>query len=164
MTLDLPGAVRGVMMGHHPDMPLEGEYAPSKSAWARKQAERYEATDGSEAGDLMGRPVVVLTSKGAQTGKLHKTALMRVEHDGSYVVVGSKGGAAADPKWAHNLRANPHVELQDRETKRDYLARELDGRERAVWWRRAVDAYPGYAAYQKKTERRIPVFLLEPVD
>ena len=141
-------------------MPLSGEYAPSTSSWARKQAETYEATGGAKAGDLQGRPVVVLTSVGARTGKLRKTALMRVEHDGAYAVVGSLGGAPQHPVWVYNLRAHPLVELQDGEERHDYTAREVSGDERAVWWERAVAAFPTYATYQKKTERVIPVFVL----
>jgi len=145
-------------------MPLTGDYAPSTSGWARKQAERYEATNGAEAGDLHGRPVIVLTSVGAKTGKLRKTALMRVEHDGVYAVVASLGGAPKHPVWYYNLKANPHVELQDGPTKRDYRAREVSGAEKATWWERSVEAWPDYARYQKKTSREIPVFVLEPFD
>ena len=141
-------------------MPLTGEYAPSTSSWARTQAERYEATDGREAGDLRGRPIIVLTSVGAKTGKLRKTALMRVEHDGEYAVVASMGGAPTNPRWYHNLTAHPHVELQDRAAKRDYLAREVTGDEKATWWMRACEAWPDYASYQKKTSRQIPVLVL----
>jgi deazaflavin-dependent oxidoreductase (nitroreductase family) len=144
-------------------MPLEGEYAPSTSGWARKQAERYEATDGREAATLRGRPVIVLTSVGARTGKLRKTALMRVEHDGSYAVVASKGGSATHPTWYHNLVANPHVELQDGPQRGDFIAREVDGDERDRWWQRAVEVWPDYDTYQTKTDRRIPVFVLEPM-
>ena len=143
-------------------MPLTGEYEPSTAAWARKQAERYETTNGAEAADLRGRPIIVLTSVGAKTGKLRKTALMRVEHDGVYAVVASLGGATRNPVWYHNLKKNPHVELQDGPTKRDYTAREVTGDEKAVWWKRAVEAYPDYANYQAKTKRQIPVFVLEP--
>ena len=142
-------------------MPLSGEYAPSTAAWARKQAEAYEASDGAEANDLRGRPVIVLTSVGAKSGKLRKTALMRVEHDGTYAVVASLGGAPKHPVWYHNLLANPHVELQDGPTKRDYTAREVSGDEKALWWRRAVEVWPDYDKYQKKTDRVIPVFVLE---
>jgi F420H(2)-dependent quinone reductase len=145
-------------------MPLTGEYAPGKSAWARKQAERYEATDGAEAGTLRGKPIIVLTSVGAKTGKLRKTALMRVEHDGKYAVVASRGGAAKNPTWYHNLTANPHVELQDGPTKRDYVARQVTGKEKAVWWERALRVWPDYGGYQKRTAREIPVFVLEPVE
>src|SRR6187200_3350444 len=143
-------------------MPLRGEYAPSTAGWARKQAETYEATDGAQANDLRGRPVIVLTSVGAKTGKLRKTALMRVEHDGEYAVVASQGGSPRNPVWYHNLKANPHVELQDGATKRDYMARELTGDEKAIWWERAVATWPDYARYQTKTTRQIPVFVLEP--
>ncbi len=144
-------------------MPLSGEYEPSPSDWARKQAERYEATDGEEGGELQGRPVIVLTSVGAKTGKIRKTPLMRVEHEGTYAVVASLGGAPQHPVWYHNLKADPHVELQDRATRRDYTAREVVGDEKAVWWDRAVATWPDYAKYQTKTERQIPVFVLEPI-
>ena len=144
-------------------MPLEGEYAPSTAAWARKQAERYEATDGREAADLRGRPIIVLTSVGAKTGRLRKTALMRVEHDGVYAVVASMGGAPRHPVWYHNLTANPLVALQDGASKGEYRAREVSGDEKATWWRRAVEAWPDYAKYQTRTTRQIPVFVLEPV-
>lgn len=142
-------------------MPLTGEYGPSTSAWARKQAERYEASNGQEGAELRGRPVIVLTSLGARTGKLRKTALMRVEHDGLYAVVASMGGAPEHPVWYHNLKANPHVELQDGATKRDYTAREVTGEEKTIWWERSVEAWPDYAEYQAKTDRQIPVFVLE---
>jgi F420H(2)-dependent quinone reductase len=144
-------------------MPLEGEYAPSTAGWARKQAERFEASDGAEANVLRGMPIIVLTSVGAKTGKLRKTALMRVEHDGRYAVVASQGGAPKNPVWYHNLKKNPHVELQDGATRREYKARELGGPEKQVWWDRAVEAYPDYANYQKRTERQIPVFVLDPI-
>jgi deazaflavin-dependent oxidoreductase (nitroreductase family) len=142
-------------------MPLIGDYEPGTSAWARKQAERYEATNGEEGGDLRGRPVIVLTSVGARTGKLRKTALMRVEHDGVYAVVASLGGAPRNPVWYYNLKQNPHVELQDGATRRDYTAREVTGGEKTTWWERAVEAWPDYAKYQAKTDRQIPVFVLE---
>jgi F420H(2)-dependent quinone reductase len=145
-------------------MPLSGDYAPSTAGWARKQAERYESSGGTEAAALRGRPIVVLTSVGARTGKLRKTALMRVEHDGTYAVVASLGGAPRHPVWYYNLKANPHVELQDGESRRDYRAREVTGAEKASWWARAVDAWPDYAQYQTKTERQIPVFVLELID
>jgi F420H(2)-dependent quinone reductase len=144
-------------------MPLSGEYEPSTSAWAREQAERFEASNGEEGGELRGMRIIVLTSVGAKTGKLRKTALMRVEHDGKYLVVASKGGAPTHPQWYHNLKANPHVELQDRGFKRDFMARELAGDERAEWWARAVAEFPDYANYQTRTERQIPIFLLEPM-
>jgi F420H(2)-dependent quinone reductase len=144
-------------------MPLQGDYEPSPSSWSRKQAELFEATNGEEGGDLRGRPIIVLTSLGARTGKIRKTPLMRVEHEGIYAVVASLGGAPKHPVWYFNLKKNPHVELQDRGTKRDYSAREVTGDEKTVWWDRAVEAWPDYATYQKKTDRQIPVFVLEPV-
>ncbi|MBC9225805.1 nitroreductase family deazaflavin-dependent oxidoreductase [Aeromicrobium sp. 636] len=145
-------------------MPLTGEYEPSTSEWARTQAETYEATGGREANLLKGVPIIVLTSVGSKSGKLRKTALMRVEHDGDYAVVASKGGAPDHPAWYWNLKANPHVELQDGETRRDYRARQLEGDEYATWWERSVAVWPDYAEYQKKTDRQIPVFVLEPID
>jgi deazaflavin-dependent oxidoreductase (nitroreductase family) len=147
-------------------MPLQGEYAPSTSAWARTQAERYEASGGAEAHDLRdtGLPIVVLTTLGAKSGKLRKTALMRVEHDGVYAVVASRGGSPQHPQWYFNLVANPLVELQDGAEKHDYLAREVTGDEKALWWERSVAAYPPYAEYQNKTDRQIPVFVLERAD
>lgn len=145
-------------------MPLTGEYAPSTEAWARKQAETYEATDGAEANTLRGVPVIVLTSVGAKSGRLRKTALMRVEHDGRYAVVASKGGAPSHPTWYHNLVANSHVELQDGPVKRDYRAVEVHGAEREDWWRRAVEVWPDYASYQTRTDREIPVFVLTSIE
>ena len=144
-------------------MPLTGEYLPGTSEWARVQAEKIEATAGAEGGELHGKPVIVLTTVGAKTGALRKTALMRVEHDGRYLAVASLGGAPQEPKWAGNIRKHPHVELQDAAVKRDYVARELTGDERAQWWERAVEAFPNYAGYQEKTDRLIAVFLLEPL-
>jgi F420H(2)-dependent quinone reductase len=142
---------------------LTGEYAPSTSDRSRRQVELYEATDGEQGGELRGRPVIVLTSVGARTGMLRKTPLMRVEHDGIYAVVASLGGAAEHPVWYHNLKADAHVELQDRANKRDYTAREVFDDEKAVWWERAVETWPDYATYQTKTDRQIPVFVLEPM-
>jgi deazaflavin-dependent oxidoreductase (nitroreductase family) len=144
-------------------MSLIGDYEPGTSAWSRKQAELYESTNGQQGGDLRGRPIIVLTSVGAKTGKLRKTPVMRVEHDGIYAVVASLGGAPKHPVWYYNLKKNPHVELRDGATSRDYTAREVSGDEKRVWWERAVEAYPDYANYQKKTERQIPVFVLEPI-
>jgi deazaflavin-dependent oxidoreductase (nitroreductase family) len=141
-------------------MPLSGEYAPSTSDWARKQAEEYEASGGAGAADMRGMAIIVLTSVGAKSGMLRKTALMRVEHDGEYAVVGSLGGAPKNPVWVYNLRKESHVELQDGAEKHDYLAREVEGDERALWWERSVAAFPNYADYQVKTERLIPVFVL----
>jgi F420H(2)-dependent quinone reductase len=145
-------------------MPLTGEYKPSTSEWARKQAERFEASGGSEANLLRGVPIIVLTTVGAKSGALRKTALMRVEHDGRYGVVASKGGAPDEPKWAENMRRHPHVELQDGAVKRDYLARELSGDERAEWWGHSTAVWPDYDRYQTKTGRLIAVFVLEPIE
>jgi deazaflavin-dependent oxidoreductase (nitroreductase family) len=144
-------------------VPLTGEYQPGTSASSRKQVELYEATNGEKGGDLRGRPVIILTSVGAKTGKLRKTALMRVEHDGRYAVVASLGGAPRDPVWYYNLKKQPHVELQDGATRRDYTAYEVTGAEKATWWERAVEAWPDYARYQTRTDRQIPVFVLEPM-
>ncbi len=145
-------------------MPLTGEYAPSTADHARKQAELYERTGGAEGGTLRGRPIIVLTSVGAKTGKLRKTALMRVEHNGEYAVVASMGGSDRHPVWYWNLLANPHVELQDGPVKKDYLAREVHGAERAEWWKRAAEVWPDYDVYTTRTDREIPVFVLERVD
>ena len=145
-------------------MPLEGEYEPSPDAWVRDQVERYEATDGREAGTLgdTGLPVVIFTTRGNKSGKLRKTPLMRVEHDGAYLLVASKGGAPSHPVWYHNLRADPSaLVVQDGADRFDATARELEGDERARWWERAVAAFPRYAEYQRNTDRRIPVLLAE---
>lgn len=144
------------------DMPLTGEYAPSPSDWAREQAETYENSGGTDSTTMRGMPVVVLTSRGAKTGKLRKTPLMRVEHDGEYAIVASLGGAPKHPVWYHNVVAEPHVELRDGTVNKDYTAREVFGDERELWFQRAVAAYPDYADYQKKTDRQIPVFVLSP--
>lgn len=139
-----------------------GEYEPSTSDWSRKQTEAFEASGGQEANTLRGRPIIVLTSVGAKTGKLRKNALMRVEHDGVYAVVASLGGAPKPPVWYYNLKANPRVELQDGAVRKDYTARELTGVERVTWWERAVETWPDYANYQAKTDREIQVFVLDP--
>ena len=144
-------------------MPLSGEYLPSTAEWARTQAETYEASGGSEGNLLRGVPVIVLTTVGAKSGGLRKTALMRVEHEGRYAVVASKGGAPEPPQWYWNIRKNPHVELQDGADKRDYTARELEGAEYDEWWARAAAVWPDYDEYRRKTDRRIQVFVLEPL-
>ena len=141
-------------------MPLTGEYAPSTSERSRKHVEAFEASGGGEANTLNGVPIIVLTSVGARTGKLRKTPLMRIEHDGAYAVVASMGGAPRHPLWYHNLVADPRVELQDGPVKRDYTAREVTGAERELWWKRACDVWPYYDDYQRRTERVIPVFVL----
>jgi F420H(2)-dependent quinone reductase len=145
-------------------MPLSGDYQPSAASWARDQVDLYENSGGAEGTELSGRPVIILTSVGAKTGKIRKTPLMRVEHDGDYAVVASLGGAPRHPVWYYNLTANPHVELQDGPVKMDYQAREVFGDERATWWERAVATWPDYAEYQKKTTRTIPVFVLTPAN
>jgi len=142
-------------------MPLTGDYEPSTAGWAREQAELYEATNGTEGNELRGRPVIILTSVGAKSGKLRKTALMRVEHDGVYAVVASLGGAPKHPVWYINITEQPHVELQDGAAKHDYLAREVVGTEKSAWWERAVATWPDYATYQENTDRQIPVLVLE---
>ena len=145
-------------------MPLSGEYEPSTDRHAREQAEAYEASGGTQQATLRGVPIIVLTSVGAKSGKLRKTPLMRVEHDGCYAVVASKGGAPQHPSWYNNLVQHPHVELQDGPVKRDYTARIVEGDERAEWWGHAVAVWPDYDAYTKRTDREIPVFVLEPLD
>jgi F420H(2)-dependent quinone reductase len=147
-------------------MPLEGEYDPSPVGWVRRQVELYESSGGTEGTTLKdtGLPVVIVTNRGARSGKLRKTPLMRVEHEGSYAAVASKGGAPEHPEWYGNLLAHPDVELQDGPQKWDMRARVITGDERAQWWERAVAAFPPYAGYQQKTEREIPVFVLERVD
>lgn len=141
-------------------MPLTGEYEPSTSDWARKQAELLEGSGGTEGIELNGMPVILLTTKGNKSGKLRKTPLMRVEHDGEYAAVASLGGAPKNPVWYYNVKAEPLVELQDGTDRADYIAREVTGDEKSVWWERAVEAFPNYAEYQTKTDREIPVFVL----
>ena len=144
-------------------MPHVGEYVPSSSERARDQVELYESSGGTEGTTMRGLPVIVLTTVGAKTGKIRKTPLMRVEHEGKYAVVASMGGAPTHPVWYHNLVANPDVELQDGPHKQDMVAHEARGAEKATWWDRAVEAFPDYADYQEKTDREIPLFVLEPV-
>jgi F420H(2)-dependent quinone reductase len=144
-------------------MPLEGEYAPSPWDWSREQAEKYAESGGTDGADMKGMPIILLTTVGAKTGKLRKTPLMRVEHDGEYAIVASLGGAPKNPVWYYNVAKNARVELQDGSVTRDYDAREVFGDEKVLWWERAVAAYPDYADYQEKTDRQIPVFVLTPV-
>ncbi|MFB7778396.1 nitroreductase family deazaflavin-dependent oxidoreductase [Streptomyces bauhiniae] len=145
-------------------MPLEGEYEPSPEQWVRDQVEQYERSGGTEATTLRdtGMPVIILTTRGNRSGKIRKTPLMRVEHDGTYAAVASLGGAPKHPVWYFNVKADPTVELQDGPERREMRAREVKGDEKARWWERAVAAYPPYAEYQEKTDREIPVFVLEP--
>jgi deazaflavin-dependent oxidoreductase (nitroreductase family) len=144
-------------------MAIDGEYVPSPAAWVRDQVEEYESSGGATGTTLRetGLPVVIVTNRGAKTGAVRKTPLMRVEHAGSYAAVGSKGGAPQNPVWVYNLRKNPQVVVQDGARTWEMTAREVTGDERAAWWERAVAAYPPYADYQLKTERLIPVFVLE---
>lgn len=147
-------------------MALTGTYVPSATEWVRKNVEEYEASNGEKGGTLPGTPypVVVITSVGAKSGHLRKNPVMRVERDGKYVAIASKGGAPEDPEWANNFRAHPEVELQDKAEKHTYTARELSGDERQEWWDHAVATWSTYAEYEKKTDRQIPVFLLERTD
>jgi deazaflavin-dependent oxidoreductase (nitroreductase family) len=144
-------------------MPLEGEYEPSPAQWVRDQVELYESSGGTKGTTLRGMPVILLTTRGAKSGKLRKIPLMRVEHEGTYAAVASLGGAPKHPVWYFNIVADPNVELRDGTQTWDMKAREIHGEEKAAWWERCVAAYPDYADYQKKTEREIPVFLLERV-
>jgi deazaflavin-dependent oxidoreductase (nitroreductase family) len=143
-------------------MPLTGDYEPSPSDWAAKQVQLIESSGGTEGTDNQGKPVIVLTTVGAKSGKLRKTPLMRIEHDGEYAVVASLGGAPKNPVWYYNVVADPQVELQDGPDKRDYQAREVHGAEYDEWFDRAVQAWPDYAEYQKKTTRTMPIFVLTP--
>ena len=159
-------------------MPLSGEYAPGSVKYAREQAETYMASGGTDAIELDGKPVILLTTVGAKTGKLRKTPLMRVEHNGQYAIVASAtaaalaegeaatcspDGAPNPPVWYYNVRKNPRVELQDGPAIGDYDAREMFDDEKAIWWERAVEVWPDYAMYLSKTGFQIPVFLLTPV-
>ncbi len=144
-------------------MPLEGEYAPSSAEWVRNQVEEIESSGGTRGTEMRGMAVIVVTSLGHDSGKLRKNPVMRVEHDGKYAAVASKGGAPEHPAWYRNLVEHPLVEVQDGPAKGDFTAREVSGDERAEWWERAVAAFPDYADYQEKTDREIPVFVLEPV-
>jgi deazaflavin-dependent oxidoreductase (nitroreductase family) len=143
-------------------MPLDGTYEPSTDRRSREQVARYESSGGTEGTTLRGMPVVVVTMRGARSGHLRKVPLMRVEHAGEYAIVASDGGAQRHPLWYHNLVANPLVELQDGPHRQDMVTREVTGEEKALWWQRAVQAYPDYAAYQRRTDRPIPVFVLSP--
>ncbi|ODU01101.1 MAG: nitroreductase [Pseudonocardia sp. SCN 72-86] len=134
----------------------------SPEGWVRDQTEKIIETGTTDSVDIKGMPVVLVTMKGAKTGKLRYVPLMRVEHDGRYALVASRGGAPEHPVWYHNLRANPTVTLQDGTDSGEYTAREIDGPEREEWWDRSVAAFPNYAEYQTKTSRRIPVFVLDP--
>lgn len=143
-------------------MPLEGEYEPSTFQWVRDQVAEYEASGGQSGNTLRdtGLPVIIVTTKGNKTGKIRKFALMRVEHDGEYALVASLGGAPKNPVWYYNIKVDPAaLMIQDGPEPFDAEAREVTGDEKAIWWERAVAAFPPYAEYQAKTERTIPVFV-----
>ena len=146
-------------------MTADGEYEPSTAAWVREQVELYENSGGTQGTTLRdtGIPVVIITNRGVHSGKVRKTPVMRVEHEGRYAAVASRGGAPTHPSWYYNLVAEPSVELQDGPRKQRMTAREVTGTEREEWWARAVAVFPPYADYEKKTQRLIPVFVLEPV-
>jgi len=146
-------------------MALEGEYEPSTWAWVREQVDEYERSGGTRANTLRdtGLPIIIVTTRGNKTGKIRKTALMRVEHDGEYALVASMGGAPTHPVWYHNLVADPEaVVIQDGPEPWDARVREVTGDERATWWERAVAAFSPYAEYQEKTSRMIPVLVASP--
>ncbi|MDV9187393.1 nitroreductase family deazaflavin-dependent oxidoreductase [Streptomyces sp. SR27] len=145
-------------------MPLQGEYEPSPTKWVRDQVELYESSGGTEGTTMRGMPVVLVTNVGVRSGKLRKTPLMRVEHEGAYALVASNGGAVEHPVWFHNLVASPRVEVRDGPRVWDMKTRVVSGKERAEWWERAVAAFPDYADYQVRTDREIPVFVAERVD
>ncbi len=149
-------AARPTLIGDMADVEL------SPTEWVQNQTKKILETGTTEGIKVLGKPIVLLTVRGAKSGKLRYTPVMRVEHDGSYAVVASKGGAPEHPTWYHNIKANPEIVLQDATVTKDYVAREVDGAERAEWWERAVAAYPSYAEYQEKTDRQIPVFVLDP--
>jgi deazaflavin-dependent oxidoreductase (nitroreductase family) len=142
-------------------MALQGDYEPSPHRWVRADVEEVESSGGTK-GDMRGMAIVVITTKGAKSGKIRKIPVMRVEHDGLYAAVASLGGAPKNPVWYNNLVAHPEIQLQDGPNRYDLVAREVTGEEREIWWERAVAAFPDYADYQLKTSRTIPVFVLEP--
>ena len=144
-------------------MPLSGDYEESPWDWVRKDADRIMESGSTDGSEMKGKPIILLTTIGAKSGKIRKTPLMRVEHGGEYAVVASLGGAPKNPVWYYNIKAHPQVELQDGADTKDYEAREVFGDEKAAWWERAVEAWPDYAEYQTKTDRQIPVFVLTPV-
>lgn len=153
--------MRWRLIGFNGDMADE-KVELSPEGWVQDQTKKILETGTTEGVEVLGSPVVLLTLRGAKSGKLRYTPVMRVEHDGSYAVVASKGGAPEHPVWYYNIKAHPEFPLQDGTETKTYVAREVDGTERAAWWDRAVDAYPSYAEYQEKTDRQIPVFVLDP--
>jgi deazaflavin-dependent oxidoreductase (nitroreductase family) len=155
-----PGGVR--LAGRLAAMPIEGDYEPSVWSWVSEQVDAYESSGGSTGITLQGKPVVVITMRGRRSGKVRKAPVMRVEHDGTYAAVASKGGSPTNPGWYRNLLADPLVTVQDGPDVRDMRAREIEGDEKAAWWARAVEVWPAYDDYQRRTDRPIPVVLLEP--
>jgi F420H(2)-dependent quinone reductase len=149
---------RGVLAMNMPDETIE----LSPAGWVHDQTKKILETGTTEGIEVLGSPIVLLTLRGAKSGKLRYTPVMRVEHDGRYAVVASKGGSPTHPTWYHNIKAHPEFPLQDGTVAKDYVAREAEGTERAEWWERAVEAYPSYAEYQERTDRQIPVFVLDP--
>jgi F420H(2)-dependent quinone reductase len=145
-------------------MPIVGEYEPSSSQWVADQVREYEESGGTRSNTLRdtGIPVIVITMRGARSGKVRKIALMRVEHDGSYALVASKGGHPAHPDWYHNMVADPHVTIQDGPEPGDYVVREVTGDEREAWWDRATAVFPPYLEYAERAGRRIPVLVASP--
>ena len=139
------------------------EYAPSTSDWVREQVEKVTEAGTTDAVDIIGLKVVLMTMRGAKSGKIRKVPVMRVEKDGVYAAVASLGGAPKNPVWYYNLKADPKVSLQDGDVTKEYVAREIEGDEYDEWWQRSVAAYPPYAEYQTKTTRKIPLFVLDPV-
>ena len=145
-------------------MTMTGDYEPSALGWVREQVEQIVRAGTTDGVTMNGFPMVLMTYRGAKTGKIRRTPLMRVEHEGRYAAVASAGGGPANPQWYASLTAEPLIELQDGTVTREYRAREVSGDEKASWWRRAVDAFPDYAEYQRGTRREIPVFVLEGVN
>ncbi|WP_427895936.1 nitroreductase family deazaflavin-dependent oxidoreductase [Kribbella sp. GL6] len=142
----------------------DDEYVPSTAGWVRDQVDKVTEAGTTDAVSIQGMKVVLLTMRGAKSGKIRKVPVMRVEHDGVYAAFASLGGAPKNPVWYNNLKADPKVTLQDGDVAGEYVAREIDGAEYDEWWVRGVDAYPPYAEYQTKTSRKIPVFLLDRVN
>lgn len=144
-------------------MPLEGTYEPSPHEYVANQVRQYEETDGREGGDMRGVPCIVLWTRGKSSGAVRKTPLMRVNDGDQYAVVASQGGAPTNPTWYHNLVADPNVSLQDGPEVRDYVAHEATGDEKTQWWAKATAVWPDYDSYQEKTDREIPLIVLDPI-
>jgi len=140
------------------------DYAPSPTGWVREQVEKVTEAGTTDAVDIIGLKVVLMTMRGAKSGKIRKVPVMRVEKDGVYAAVASLGGAPKNPVWYYNLKADPKVSLQDGDVTKEYVAREIEGDEYDEWWQRSVAAYPPYAEYQTKTTRKIPLFVLDPIN